>query len=214
VISFGAYAARLTGFAGLAYSNNALAPTVLSGSESVTLSGTVSSAAGSVVGGVSPTSDYVAFTVPNGFVFRGFTLTSFNSVTDGRGFVGLMPGSQWTAVPNTSNGSLPGATAYSHFGTRGVCELSYLDLAPSGTNNCVINPVAQSNLFSKSLGTPPTVPLPAGSYTAWIQQTGATPIGYQFVAQFTPVPGPLPILGVATGPGFSRRLRRRIKGQA
>ena len=154
--------------------------------------------------------------MPYGKVFTGLNLTSYTS-TDDRSFVALMAGKQWTAVPKlTQPQGLPGALAFSHFGTRGVCSAFYGNLAPSGGNsgnNCVTNPAGQSNLFVKSLTGPLAAPLKSGDYSVWIQNTGAEETVYVFEAQFESVkaPGPLPILGAAAGLGFSRRLRQRIR---
>jgi len=194
-----------------AYSNNPLTPTKLTGSPTVTIQGTT--IPGTVTGGVSDKSEYVTFRVPSGKVFTGLNLTSYTS-TDDRSFVALMPGKQWTAVPKlTQPQGLPGALAFSHFGTSGVCSASYGNLAPSGTNNCVTDPLSQTNLFVKSLTGPLAAPLKSGNYSVWIQNTGTEETAYQFQAQFENVkaPGPLPILGAAAGLGFSRRLRQRIR---
>jgi len=195
-----------------AYSHNPLAPTKLTGSPKVTIQGKVQNV-GTVTNGVSPTSDYVTFRVPYGKVFTGLNLTSYTS-TDDRSFVALMAGKQWTAVPKlTQPQGLPGALAFSHFGTRGVCSAFYGNLAPSGTNNCATDPLSQTNLFVKSLTGPLAAPLKSGDYSVWIQQTGNQETAYVFEAQFESVkaPGPLPILGAAAGLGFSRRLRQRIR---
>jgi hypothetical protein len=198
-----------------AYSHNPLAPSVETGSKKVKIKGTVTNV-GTVAGGVSPTADYVTFTVPTGKVFTSLTLTSYTS-TDDRGFVGLMAGNQWTTAPVFApSQGLPGALAYSHFGTKGVCSDFYGALAPSGAENCATNPASQTDLFSQSLLGPVAGPLPSGNYTMWIQQTVANPITYEFEAEFqnAQAPGPLPILGAAAGFGVSRRLRQRIKSGA
>jgi hypothetical protein len=194
-----------------AYSHNPLDPTKLTGSPTVTIQGTTTP--GTVTGGVSDKSEYVTFRVPYGKVFTGLNLTSYTS-TDDRSFVALMAGKQWTAVPKlTQPQGLPGALAFNHFGTRGVCSAFYGNLAPSGGNSCVTNPAGQSNLFVKSLTGPLAAPLKSGDYSVWIQNTGAEETAYKFEAQFESVkaPGPLPVLGAAAGLGFSRRLRQRIR---
>ena len=191
-----------------AYSHNPLAPTKLTGSPTVTIQGTTTP--GTVTGGVSDKSEYVTFRVPYGKVFTGLNLTSYNS-TDDRSFVALMPGKKWTTAP--SSGALPGALAFSHFGTRGVCSADYGNLKPVVGNNCATNPLSQTNLFVKSLTGPLAAPLKSGDYSVWIQNTGPEETAYVFKAQFESVkaPGPLPILGAAAGLGFSRRLRQRIR---
>ena len=163
--------------------------------------GTVSNT-GSVVGGVSPTSQYVTFTVPSGYIFSSLTLESFDS-TDRRGFIGLMPGNQWTTAP--ASGALPGALAYNHFGVMGVCALNYVSLAPSGVQNCVTDPADQSDLLSKTLGPALSGPLQAGDYTLWIQQTAAAPVSDAFKASFTAVPAPAPLLGLGAARGPAQR---------
>jgi hypothetical protein len=199
-----------------AYSNDPNAPTVISGFPTVTISDTLPGG-GTNSGGVNSLSQYVSFTVPTGFVVRDLSLTKYGS-TDDRAFVALMPGSTWTAIPNTTTGSLPGAIAFHHPGTGApngspngaLCSQQYLNRVPTGSENCVNNPVGQSNLLTKSLIAPVNI-LQAGTYSMWIQQTAAPSIFYEFQAQFTPVPAPLPALGAAAGLGLSRRLRKRIK---
>ena len=195
-----------------AYSHDPLAPTKLMGSPTVTIQGTLINGSNPNGAGVSPTSDYVTFRVPYGKVFTALNLTSYTS-SNARSFVAVMPGKQWTAVPNVSTSALPGALAFSHFGTRGVCSAFYGNLAPSGTNNCATDPLSQTNLFVKSLTGPLAAPLKSGDYSVWIQQTGNQETAYVFEAQFESVkaPGPLPILGAAAGLGLSRRLRQRIR---
>ncbi len=51
----------------------------------------------------------------------------------------------------------------------------------------------------------------AGAYTLWIQQTSAQAVTYEFQAQFSPVPAPLPALGASAGWDLSR-LRQQIQG--
>ena len=87
-----------------------MAPSVETGSKKVKIKGTVTNV-GTVAGGVSPTADYVTFTVPTGKVFTSLTLTSYTS-TDDRGFVGLIAGNQWTTAPVFApSPGLPGALA-------------------------------------------------------------------------------------------------------
>jgi len=200
-----------------AFSYDKSSPTVLPWSEILSIAGTVSQPSGSTVGGVSPWAQYVSFTVPLGYVFTGLELVDYNS-TDDRGFVALQAGDKWTAVPNTSTGALPGSLAYHHFGSGtgstfgSLCSQSYTgSTTPVGV--CATDPVANSDLFTRSIGGPITGPLAAGSYTLWLQQTAATPVGFTFRATSTAVPSPLPLLGLGAGLGVSRRLRQRIQAR-
>jgi hypothetical protein len=194
------------------YSHDRLAPTLLTGSKKVVIKGAVQNV-GTVTGGISPTAEYVTFTVPSGKVFTSLTLTNYTSI-DNLAFVGLMAGNQWTAA--RVGQTLPNALAYSHFGVSGVCAETYGGSGnglPTGANDCASNPLSQTDLFVKSLKGALTAPLQAGDYTVWIQNTGSELTEYEFAAQFeyAPAPGPLPVLGAAAGLGFSRRLRQRIR---
>jgi hypothetical protein len=203
------------GHAAFSYDKNS--PTALPWSEILDIAGTVSQPSGSTVGGVSPWAQYVSFTVPVGYVFTALELVDYNS-TDDRGFVGLQAGSQWTAVPNTGTGALPGALAYHHFGSGAgttygsLCSQNYTGgTIPVGV--CATDPDANSDLFTRSITGPIAGPLPSGPYTLWLQQTAATPVGFTFRATSTAVPSPLPLLGLGAGLGVSRRLRQRINAR-
>jgi hypothetical protein len=202
-----------------AFSNDKNNPTVLPWSEILSIAGTVSQPGGpsATVAGVSPNAQYVSFTVPIGYEFTSLKLVNYNS-SDDRGFVALQAGDKWTAVPNTTTGALPGALAYHHFGSGAgttygsLCSQSYA----GGTipvDVCATDPVANSDLFTRSINGPIAGPLPAGPYTLWLQQTNTTPVGFTFQATSTAVPAPLPLLGLGAGLGVSRRLRQRIRGR-
>jgi hypothetical protein len=200
-----------------AFSHDKNNPTVLPWSEILTIAGAVSQTTGSAAGGVSPDAQYVSFTVPIGYEFTSLKLVDYNS-SDDRGFVALQAGDKWTAVPNPSTGALPGALAYHHFGSGAgtvygsLCSQSYSGgTTPVGV--CATDPIANSDLFTRSINGPIAGPLPAGPYTLWLQQTNTTPVGFTFQATSTAVPAPLPLLGLGAGLGISRRLRRRIRGR-
>lgn len=191
----------------ITYSNDPLDPTELDGLPTISIVGSVNNV-GTVVGGVSPTSQYVTFNVPSGYRFASLVLEQYDS-TDPRGFIGLMAGNQWTTAPVFSPNGLPNAIAYNHFGAQGLCALNYVTIVPSGTQNCVSDPAGQSDLLKTTMGAGLSGPLLAGDYTLWIQQTRTPVVSYAFKATFAPVPGPAPFLGVGAGLAFSRRLRQR-----
>jgi hypothetical protein len=78
---------------------------------------------------------------------------------------------------------------------------------PTGTSACVSNAAANSDLFSRNIGNTFLQSLPAGPYSIWIQQTAPAPVNFSFQARFSPVPGPLPLLGAAAAFSKIRRLR-------
>lgn len=175
---------------------------------------------------ISPASQYVTFTVPDGFVFKGLSLTNYSS-SDDRGFVALKTGSSWPLGTSMTAQQRAGLSlAYNHFGTgtsgtRPQCSQSYAGSAAQpgpnpappavNTNVCINEAAANSDLFSRNLLGNTIGAQPAGSYTVWIQQTVATAVTFTFEAQFQAVPSPLPLLGAAAGFGLSRRLRQRIR---
>jgi hypothetical protein len=209
-----ATSALTTAPAQAAYSTDKNNPSVLSFlAEGISIMGTVSQPGGpsATVAGVSPNAQYVTFTVPDGYAFSGLVLTDYSS-TDQRGFVALQAGSQWTSVP--ASPALPGSLAFAHFGTgnsgtRPVCALSYAGstATPTGSSACVSDAAANSDLFSRNIANTFLQSLPAGPYTLWIQQTNVAPVNFTFQARFSPVPGPLPLLGAAAAFSKIRRLR-------
>jgi hypothetical protein len=209
-----ATSALTTAPAQAAFSTDKNNPTVLSFLESgISIMGTVSQPAGpsATVNGVSPDAQYVTFTVPDGYAFSRLILTDYSS-TDQRGFIALQAGSQWTSVP--ASPALPGSLAFAHFGTgnsgtRPVCALSYAGstATPTGSQACAIDAATSSDLFTRNLGNTVLQSLPAGPYTLWIQQTNVAPVSFTFQAQFSAVPGPLPVLGAAAAFSKIRRLR-------
>lgn len=168
--------------------------------------------------------DYITINVPQGLAITSINLNYYDS-TDDRGFVAVQPGTQFTAVPNTTNGTLPGSVAFNHFGWRGLCSTSYGSLRPtpaSANNNCIdgtnttpVTTATNTNLFTNLLAGSPRIDssgvLAAGDYSFWIQQPSGDSF-YTFTVQTgaAPAPGPLPLAGAVGAFGWSRRLRRRL----
>jgi hypothetical protein len=166
-------------------SGNRLAPT------SVALSVGSNDVIGSVVGNPSDI-DYLTMTVPAGDNLSQIILESFTS-TDQKGFIGIQNGTTFTEPPTGTN--VANLLGYTHFGP-GAGNVG-LDILPSmGTG-------AGSHGF--------TAPLPAGSYTFWIQQLGAL-TNYDFNFAVTRVPEPssslLSVLALGVLPLLAHRRRR------
>jgi hypothetical protein len=166
--------------------------------------------------------DYVTINVPSGREIDAIKLSSYDS-TDDRVFLAIMNGTQFTATPDWSAFTLPGALAYNHAGWSGLCAQTYGPKRPSANaaNNCIqmdnATPVPGTIvdlLATSSIGGSPAAvgSLPAGNYSIWFQQVSGES-RYTVVAstRALPVPGPLPLLGAAAGFSFTRRLRRRVK---
>jgi len=171
--------------------------------------------------------DYITINIPSARLISRINLDYYNS-TDNRAFIGFQTGNQFTANQLTGAGML----AFNHFGWRGQCSTKYGSLRPTGTeintlNNCIdstnTTPVTSpattnllTNVFTSTQLTSPT-PTPgqlgSGDYTFWIQQLSGDS-RYTMTVQSQSVPGPLPVVGAAAAFGWSRRLRRRLRGQS
>ncbi len=158
-------------------SNNRLAPTAYA-----LALGTNSLIATSVQGD----REYVALTIPAGLSLSALLMMSYVG-TDGVAFAGVQAGPQMTVDPDSF--SPAGLLGWSHFGSF---------MFPNGTN------------FLPQMGTGFgadgfTPPLPAGTYTFWIQQAGTEPCTYQLDFVLTPAPGTVALFGM----GWIASLRRR-----
>jgi MYXO-CTERM domain-containing protein len=174
-------------------SNNQGAPTPF------TLAPGINSIQGSVAGGTGgDQQDWVAVTIPAGFVLSSYVLASYVS-TDQQGFTGFQIGSSFVGSA-LSAGSY---TGFSHFGTNATngslppANLVGQDLLP-----IMANPLADPGAQGF------TPPLGAGTYTFLIQQTGSALTSYQFDFGVTQAPAPgVLALGALGAAGAMRRRR-------
>ena len=169
------------------YSNDPTNPTPLGfavGADSLVIENEFFNTSPPSTGGNVDTKDYVTFSVPDGRSLVSLVLEFYDS-PNGISFVAIDDGQTFTAVPDVPSGTLPGSIAFSHFGTTGL--------------------LVGQNLLPASQ--------PAGPYTVWIQQSSPGTTQYRFSANLNRAPGPLPVLGVAAGLGWSRRLRRRLRSR-
>jgi len=165
--------------------------------------------------------DYITINIPSARSISRINLDYYNS-TDDRAFIGFQTGNQFTANQATGAGML----AYNHFGWRGQCSTTYGSLRPTGNaintlNNCIdstnttpVTSPSTTNLLTKvfvSSPTPSPSQLGSGDYTFWIQQVSGDS---RYTITVESVPGPLPVVGAAAAFGWSRRLRRRLRGQS
>ena len=140
-------------------SNDRLAPTVLTLEPG---SNSISGFTGNSGQGVDR--DYVTFSVPDGSTLSALRILGTTTISGGSSFIALQAGPQITASPEGAGAaSLLGYTHYS-LDNVGINLLSFLA---------------------------PTLPggLPAGTYSAWVQETGG-PVNYDFDFVLTPVPLP------------------------
>jgi hypothetical protein len=149
--------------------------------------------------GVGNKENWLALTIPTGYQLSSDVLESYVS-TDMQGFTGFQDGSSFVGNPETTPGAYVG---YTHFGTGATngslpaTNLVGVDLLPLMANPAI---AAGAQGF--------TPPLPAGTYTFFIQQLGAT-TNYQFDYGVTAVPEPasLSVMGIG---GIALLGRRRV----
>ena len=134
--------------------------------------------------------DFLKFIVPDGYQLSALIIGA-NTVTGGEfSFIALAAGSG-TGLPSFDPSMLLG---YSHFRSSDVDE----DVLPA---------------MSIAGGTQQfTVPLAAGTYTLWLQETSTGVFGYQANLMLTPVPEPgnavLLLTGLLAGLPVLRRRRK------
>lgn len=140
--------------------------------------------------------DYYTVVIPAGLQLDSLVQTSYDG--DGRSFIAFQAGSTFTLPSNTTNvGAMLG---YLHFGDASLNA----DLLPLMAS--------QTGVIGY------TTPLPSGSYTFWMQETGFQPAKYTLTFNVSPaaaVPEPSAlclavagILGAASKRGVRRLLRR------
>jgi hypothetical protein len=175
-------------------SNNQAAPNAF------TLSLGTNSVIGSV--GTPDNQDWIALTVPAGDVLSSLILAAYTS-TDAQGFTGVQSGSSFVGSIFTQSNYL----GYCHFGTGAqngslpATDLRNHDLLPIMADNSPTGTSPGAQGF--------TPPLPAGTYTFLIQQTGSAPTAYQFDYNVSVAPEPSGLLVTALGSAALLVMRRR-----
>ena len=128
---------------------------------------------------ISGDREYVALEVPAGMTLDSMVLVDYIG-GDPIAFVGIQSGAQFTEPPvGTAIFRLLG---YTHFGP--------------GADNVGTDVLDDLGLGAGASGFTP--PLPAGTYSFWIQQTGTAPTDYHFELTLVPEPS-LALLLLASG---------------
>lgn len=122
--------------------------------------------------------EYVSLTIPIGLQLSEIILISYDGL-DGTAFIGVQEGAQFTEPPTGTN--VANLLGYAHFGP---------DLSNVGLD--ILPEIA---IGDGAIGF--TGPLPASTYTFWIQQTGTNAATYQFDFVVIPGPGAIALLGMA-----------------
>ncbi len=96
--------------------------------------------------------DYFTFTVPEGFLLSELQVAGYNAEPENKAFIGIATGTEFPSdMDNTAPSNLLGGYTY------GAGDLGSDILIPAGT-------------LDGATGF--TAPLPSGSYTIWLNQTG------------------------------------------
>jgi hypothetical protein len=123
--------------------------------------------------------EYFTLVVPAGHQLDAIVLGSYTTSANSLSFVGLQSGATFTELPTGTN--VANLLGWTHFGAAQV-GTSILD---------------DIGLGFGAQGFAP--PLPAGAYTFWTQETGASPATYGLDFQVSLVPEPGTALLVALG---------------
>jgi hypothetical protein len=135
------------------FANNGLTPTAVTFAAGPGVN-TVLGSTGNSGSGVDR--DYFTFVVPSGTVLSALKLLNNTAVSGGVSFIGIQPGPQVTV--STSGAGAENLIALGHYGN---------------------DQIGQDILPSIRVG---SGPLPAGTYTAWVQDTGGpATYGFDFV---------------------------------
>lgn len=170
------------------FSGNGLSPTVVTLAEG---SNVVIGTTGRDGSTLLVDRDYFTITVPAGYEFVSMLVLPGTTDIGFGSFIGIMNGSSFTVPPDaaTADGLL-GWTLYDS-GNIGGDLLAFMSAPSLGSSGFQI-------------------PLPAGSYTFWVQETGVGVANYVFDLQLAPVPEPATALTMLAGLGLlGAALRRR-----
>ncbi len=172
----------------------------LSNSQATPTALALTSGVNAVVGtvGTGDTQDWIALTVPAGFVLNSDVLKAYSS-TDAQGFTGFQVGSSFVGNPETTPSAYSG---YAHFGTGATNPTIPTNLVNQDLLPLMANPAVAAGASGF------TLPLGAGTYTFLIQQLGA-PTSYEFDFGVTAVPEPAS-LGLISLGGLTM-LRRKSR---
>jgi len=146
------------------FSSNGLAPTVL------TFSVGSNQIFGSNGTGATAVRDYLSFTVPSGLFLTAIDMLDTTPVGN-VGFIGIEAGNQLTLLPSTTTAA--GLLGWHHY-------------VPTDRNTDILPLMAVPANGSSGF----TAPLPAGSYTLWIQDSSPGTFNYGFDVQLSAIPEP------------------------
>lgn len=138
---------------------------------------------GSVIAGDR---DYLALIVPAGASLSSVVLENHAS-NSAVSFIGVQSGATFTEPPTGTN--VANLLGWTHFGqVQGQVGTDILDDMAVGAGAMGFSP-----------------PLPAGTYTFWIQETSSNLSSYTFNFIVVPAPSSLAVALLLTGPAFRRR---------
>lgn len=163
-----------------------LAPTVLSLAAG---SNAVRGTTGRVVAGGPVDLDYFTITVPVGFELSELTVLAGTSVLGDGSFIGLMSGSSFTVLPTTPTAA--GLLGWTLFSETNIGDdlLGFMSTPSFGSTG-----------FAS--------PLPAGSYSFWVQETAVGVSTYALSLTVTAVPEPSTALSMMAGLALLAAARR------
>jgi hypothetical protein len=165
----------------------------LSPSSAALLLGSNTVTATSVGTGAASDREYITLSVPPTRLLGAVYVQSYAGL-DEIAFIGVQSGTTFTEPTGGTN--VANVLGYTHFGPA---------VQPVGSN---ILPAISTG--PGAMGFSPAL-LPAGNYTFWIQQTGASPATYTLDFLVVPEPGALVLCGTGLAMLLSANRRQRAK---
>lgn len=134
--------------------------------------------------------DYFTITIPAGSVLASLTVLEGTLPIGEVGFIALVAGNVFTVPPDTQ-------------GAEGL--LGWFTYSETSIGQDILPQMAFPNFGSTGFD----VPLQAGTYSFWVQETGVGSAPYRFALDISPIPEPATALTMLAGLGLLAAARRR-----
>ncbi|MGH8048418.1 MAG: hypothetical protein ACREKL_14340 [Chthoniobacterales bacterium] len=140
---------------------------------------------------VSGDEDYVAISVPAGYVLQGIVPSAYSGAT--KSFIAIQNGATFTVPPTATTAA--GLLGWAHFGVTGTTALVGTDILDD---------------MGEGAGAAGFIPpLASGTYAIWLQETGGVAVTYTLV--FNTIPTPPPPVVKVSGKKVITTTKARVK---
>jgi hypothetical protein len=173
------------------FSNNRLAPTAVTLAAGSNL---ILGTTGRAVAGGPVDWDYFTVTIPAGSTLDSLTVLEGTVPIGEVGFIALVAGAVFTVPPDTQS-------------AEGL--LGWFTYSEGSVGQDILPQMAFPNFGSTGFD----VPLQAGTYSFWVQETGVGSAPYRFAFEVSAIPEPATALSLLAGLGLLGAVHRRRRAQ-